>query len=152
MEYECFPLNEDDLVECAYLFVNAFKHEPWNEDWDFKDAFRRLSNFLSPPYSIGLKVVGKNGIQGFLVGEMEQWRGAQSFYLKEICISKKRQRSGLGKELMDALQNDLLKRGVSRIYLITQRESVPELFYKSLGFETNGSLHIMGKSVKENTP
>jgi len=39
-----------------------------------------------------------------------------------------------------------LKSGISRIYLITQRETVPERFYKSLGFRTNESLLIMGTS------
>ncbi len=149
MKYQFLPLDEDDIVECSHLFVNTFKHEPWNEDWDIDDAFNRLSNFLSPSYSIGLKAVNENNeIIGFLVGEIEQWRGSQNFYLKEMCVSKENQRSGLGKELMIALQNELVKQGISKIYLITQRESFPEMFYNSMGFKTNGSLIIMGKSIE----
>ncbi len=148
MKYQFLPINEDDLIECSHLYVNTFKHEPWNENWDMDDVFNRLSNFLSPSYSIGLKAVNENKIQGFFVGEIEQWRGSQNFYLKEMCVSKEFQRSGLGKELMIALQNKLVELGISRIYLITQRKTVPEMFYKSLGFETNGSLIIMGKSIE----
>ena len=147
MKYQFLPLNEDDLVECSHLYVNTFKHEPWNEDWDIDDAFNRLSNFLSPSYSMGFKAVNDNEIQGFLVGEIEQWSGSQSFFLKEMCVSKNMQRSGLGKELMRVLQEELVKKGVSRIYLITQRETIPEMFYKSLGFEPNDSLLIMRKSI-----
>jgi aminoglycoside 6'-N-acetyltransferase I len=150
MNFDILPLNEDDLVECSHLFVNTFKHEPWEEDWDIDDAFNRLSNFLSSSYSIGLKVVNEDEIQGFLVGEIEQWRGYQSFYLKEICVSINMQRSGLGRELMRVLQLELMKKGISRIYLITQRKTVPEKFYKSLDFATNDSLIIMGKSIEEN--
>jgi aminoglycoside 6'-N-acetyltransferase I len=150
MNFDILPLNEDDLVECSHLFVNTFKHEPWEEDWDIDDAFNRLSNFLSSSYSIGLKVVNEDEIQGFLVGEIEQWRGYQSFYLKEICVSINMQRSGLGRELMRVLQIELMKKGISRIYLITQRKTVPEKFYKSLDFATNDSLIIMGKSIEEN--
>jgi aminoglycoside 6'-N-acetyltransferase I len=143
-------LDEDDLVECSHLFVNTFKHEPWKEDWDIDDAFKRLSNFLSSSYSIGLKVVNEDEIQGFLVGEIEQWRGYQSFYLKEMCVSKNMQRSGLGRELLRVLQIELAKNGISRIYLITQRKTIPEKFYKSLDFITNDSLIIMGKSIEAN--
>jgi ribosomal protein S18 acetylase RimI-like enzyme len=151
MNFLILPLNEDDLVECSHLFVNTFKHEPWNEDWAVDDAFKRLRNFLSSSYSIGLKVVNEDEIQGFLVGEIEQWRGYQSFYLKEMCVSKKLQRSGLGRELMRVLQIELVKKGVLRIYLITQRKTVPEKFYKSLDFATNDSLIIMGKSIEANS-
>jgi ribosomal protein S18 acetylase RimI-like enzyme len=142
MKYKFLPLDEDDLVECSQLYINTFNNEPWNENWNMEDAFNRLSNFLSPTYSIGFKAVKKNLIQGFLVGEIEQWRGSQNFYLKEMCVSKEFQRSGLGRKLMLALQNKLYRLGISRIYLITQRETVPEIFYKSEGFETNGSLII----------
>lgn len=95
-----------------------------------------------------MKVVSEDEIQGFLIGEIEQWCGSQCFYLKEMCVSKKMQRSGLGKEMMRVIQDELAKKEISRIYLITQRETVPEKFYKSSGFETNGSLIIMGKSVE----
>lgn len=149
MKYQFLPLDEDDIVECSQLYVNTFKHEPWNEDWDIDDAFNRLSNFLTPSYSIGYKAVNETDeIEGFLVGEIEQWRGSQNFYLKEMCVLKEIQRSGLGKELMFVLQNKLAQRGISRIYLITQRDTIPEMFYNSMGFETNGSLVIMGKSTE----
>lgn len=147
MKYQYQKLTEDDLIECSHLYVNTFKHQPWNEEWDLDDAFNRLSSFLSTSYSIAIKAVIENKIQGFLIGEIEQWNGAKKLYLKEICVSKTRQRSGLGRELMRALQNKLGKRGISRIYLITQRETVPEIFYKSLGFTTNTGLILMGKSI-----
>ena len=76
MNFEFLSLTEDDLVECSQLFVNTFKHEPRNEDKDIDDACNRLSNFLSSPYSMGLKVVRQDKIQGFLVGEIEQWRNS----------------------------------------------------------------------------
>ncbi|MCX4029148.1 GNAT family N-acetyltransferase [Endozoicomonas sp. SM1973] len=151
MNYQFLSLDEDDLVECAQLYVNTFKDEPWNEDWDLEDAFNRLHNFLTPPYSIGLKVVNESEIQGFLIGEIEQWRGSQSFYLREICISKKMQGLGLGKKLMHTLNNELIAKNVSRVYLVTQRDTTPESFYRALGFKTNDKLIVMGKSVNINS-
>ncbi|MCK5068890.1 MAG: GNAT family N-acetyltransferase [Desulfocapsa sp.] len=149
MNYQHLPLTEDDLVECSQLYIDTFKHAPWNEEWQIDDAFDRLSNFLSPLYSIGIKVVKDNEILGFFIGEIEQWNGVKNFYLKEICVSNSMQRSGLGKELIVVLQKELEGRGVPRIYLITQRETIPEWFYSSLGFTANQSLIIMSKDIKK---
>jgi ribosomal protein S18 acetylase RimI-like enzyme len=148
MNYQYFPLDEDDIVACSQLYVDTFKHPPWNEEWQIEDAFNRLTNFLSPLCSIGFKVVKDNKILGFLIGEIEQWNGTQNFYLKEMCVSNSLQRSGLGKKLIAVLENELDGRGISRIYLITQRETIPEWFYSSLGFTMNESLVIMGKTVE----
>lgn len=148
MDYQILPLDENDLVECSQLYVETFRHEPWNESWGVDDALKRLSNFLASPYSIGLKTLYKGEIQGFLVGDIEQWRSYQNFNLKEMCVAKEIQRSGIGRKMVLALQDELIKQNISRIYLITQREAIPEIFYKSLGFETNGKLVIMGKSIE----
>jgi N-acetylglutamate synthase-like GNAT family acetyltransferase len=78
------------------------------------------------------------------------WPDGYYLNTSEICVSINMQRSGLGRELMRVLQLELMKKGISRIYLITQRKTVPEKFYKSLDFATNDSLIIMGKSIEEN--
>jgi aminoglycoside 6'-N-acetyltransferase I len=151
MNYHHSPLDEDDIVECSQLYVDTFKHAPWNEEWQIEDAFDRLSNFLSPLYSIGFKIVKDNEIVGFLIGEIEQWNGTKNFYLKEMCVSNSMQRSGLGKKLITVLQNELKNRGISRIYLITQRETIPEWFYSALDFTANQSLVIMSTSVENSS-
>ncbi len=148
MEIEIQNIDEDDLVECSELFVSTFKESPWNEEWSTEDAFERLRDFLACPNSFALKAIQNNQISGFLIGEIQKWNGAYFYFLKEICVSGKIQRKGVGSTLIENLTIRLKVRGISRIYLITQRDSIPSSFYSSLGYSENTRIMVMGKSVE----
>lgn len=141
-------LENDDLVECSRLYVSIFKEPPWTEEWSIEDAFERLNDFLACPNTVSLKAVDGGEIIGFLTGEIQKWNGARFYYLKEICVSGKDQRKGVGSTLIGSLTMILKSQGVSRIYLITQRDSIPSSFYSSLGYTENSSIMVMGMSVE----
>lgn len=145
---EIKKLENDDLVECSRLYASIFKEPPWNEEWSIEDAFERLSDFQACPNTVSLKAVNNGQIIGFLSGEIQKWNGAHFYYLKEICVSGKNQRKGVGSALIGNLTMSLKSQGVSRIYLITQRGSIPSSFYSSLGYTENSSIMVMGKSVE----
>lgn len=149
MTVSYIQLDEDDLINCAELYVSIFKQAPWNEEWSHDDAFERLGDFLACPKSIGIKAVYEKKIVGFLLGEVQRWNGANYFYLKEICVANKLQRQGIGKLLMAKLNQKLSEIKVERIYLITQRSSIPSEFYSSIGFSSNESVVVMGKPIKK---
>lgn len=148
MGLEIIEINIDDLHVCSQLYIDTFRASPWNEDWNKHDAFERLSDFLSCPNTISVKAILDGQVIGFLIGEVQQWNGFKFFYLKEICVANSAQRKGIGKILIKNLEKSLQKRGVSRMYLITQRESIPSKFYSSLGFTENHKLLLMGKSLE----
>jgi ribosomal protein S18 acetylase RimI-like enzyme len=151
MEIIFSDIDEDDLVGCSELYVATFRDSPWNEEWSTEDAFERLSDFLASPKSIAVKAIHNGNICGFLLGQLQQWNGATFYYLKEICVSYALQRRGIGKSLMGKLEEILTENGVSRIYLITQRDSVPSGFYSSLGFSENQNVMVMGKQVEKSS-
>ena len=147
MEYIFSNIDEDDLVACAELYVATFREPPWNEEWSMDNAFERLSDFLAAPKSLALKAVRNGDICGFLFGKLQQSNGACHYDLEEICVSSNFLRQGIGKDLIGKLEEILLKKGVTRIYLITQRDSGPSSFYSAMGFSENDSLMVMGKAV-----
>jgi len=151
MEVIVDQLDIDDLVECSDLYVSTFIAEPWNETWNKDDAFDRLNDFLSSPNSVALKAVCNNEILGFLIGENQAWNGEKFHYLKEICVHNSKHRQGIGKNLMNSLEAMMNDHGVSRIYLITQRDSVPSEFYSRLGYTENTNIMVMGKAVGESS-
>ena len=112
-----------------------------------EDAFERLSDFLAAPKSLAIKAMRNGNICGFLFGKIQQWNGVAYYDLEEICVSNTIQRQGVGKSLMDKLEKTLIEKSVSRIYLITQRNSDPSSFYSALGFSENQSLMVMGKKI-----
>jgi len=148
MKVKIDDLDQDDLVECAELYVSVFKKAPWNEAWSTEDAFERLSDFLACQNTIALKGVQNNRILGFLIGETQKWNDGYFYYLKEICVSGEDQRKGVGSSLIRYLNMILKSRKVSKIYLITQRNSIPSSFYTSLGYSENYRIMVMGRSVE----
>jgi aminoglycoside 6'-N-acetyltransferase I len=151
MEILFSDIDEDDLVDCSELYVATFRASPWNEEWSTEDAFERLSDFLASPKSIAVKATHNRNICGFLIGEIQQWNGASFCYLKEICVLNALQRRGIGKSLIGKLEEILAENGVPRIYLITQRDSVPSDFYSALGFSENKNIMVMGKQVDKSS-
>ncbi len=66
--------------------------------------------------------------------------------LWDIVISKKSQRLGLGKIIIEALLNDKNIKSVERVYLMTTNSTD---FYKQLGFKKNSqqSLLLLDKNI-----
>ena len=147
MEFVFSSIDEDDLVACSGLYVATFRESPWNEEWSMEDAFERLSDFLSAPKSLAIKAMQNGNICGFIFGKIQQWNGVAYYDLEEICVSNTIKRQGVGRSLMGELEKILIEKGVSRIYLITQRNSGPSSFYSALGFSENQSLVVMGKKI-----
>ena len=147
MEFKLSSIDEDDLVGCSELYVATFRESPWNEEWSTEDAFERLGDFLACPKPLAIKAMRNGNICGFLFGKIQQWNGAVYYDLEEICVSNTIQRQGVGKILMGKLEEMLIEKGVSRVYLITQRDSAPSSFYTALGFSENQSVMVMGKKI-----
>ncbi len=140
-------LGEDDLLECAGLYVESFKQPPWDEAWQIDDALERLSDFFVCPKTIALKVTQKDNIIGFFIGNIEVWCADNYFYIKEMCVSHAQLRNGIGSLLMNSLERTLKEKNISRVYLMTQRDSIPERFYTSLGYMVNEEIIVMRKFV-----
>jgi ribosomal protein S18 acetylase RimI-like enzyme len=117
MKITISDIDEDDLLSCSEIFVSTFRESPWNEEWSVEDAFERLSDSLSSPKSIAIKAVFDGYICGFLFGEIQQWCGAGTYYLKELCVSKALQRRGVGKALVAKLEAMLTEREISYLML-----------------------------------
>ncbi len=148
MELVFSTIEEDDLVDCSELYAATFREPPWNEGWNMEDAYERISSYLSHPKSVAIKVSANEQICGFVFGKIQQWNSYTSYDLEEMCVSKAFHRKGIGKALIAELEASLMEKGVSKIYLVTQRASIPSYFYSSLAFSEERDLIIMVKSLE----
>lgn len=46
MNLEYKIMKEEDFESCAYELIEAFKEEPWNEEWTFEQAFTRIDEIM----------------------------------------------------------------------------------------------------------
>ncbi|MCF6281397.1 MAG: GNAT family N-acetyltransferase [Candidatus Polarisedimenticolaceae bacterium] len=148
MDITLTTIKEADLLSCAELYSTTFKQKPWCEEWLLDDVILRLSNFLAAPSVISMQAKDGDHLIGFLIGETEQWNGSKYFYLKEICVAHDTQRKGVGKILIEILEKQLQELGITKLYLITQREGIPANFYSALGFSEHNALSVIGKTIE----
>jgi len=125
-------MTEEQLDDCAALFVDVFNAPPWNESWQLADARRRLGDIFRTPGSRGVCLFEDGQLLAFALGLVERSAGADHFRLSEMCVRTSEQRRGLGGALLDALADALPD--VRSWYLQTLRDGDAATFYEKHGF------------------
>lgn len=149
MIYSTINKNQtESLKELASLYVDSFNIAPWNEKWTMDTAAIRIKSIMDTPDFIGYKAEQEGKVTGFILGFIEQFQNDKIFQIKEICVNPALQKTGIGKGLIQKLEEELRKNEIRGIYLITTRQGAVEKFYNSSGFTENSHLLVMQKPMK----
>ncbi len=141
-------LDKDDLNDCASLYVTVFNAEPWNENLDKAMALQRLSHLISLPNMVGRKCIVENNIVGFWIGYIEPLADFNRLFIKEILVHSKLQNQGVGKHLMQSVDEYEALYKCRNICLLTNRETNAYFFYQKMGYDSPQDIIFMEKSVK----
>lgn len=133
--------------EILELYVKSFRMEPWNEEWTLDMAGMRINDYLQNPMAIGYEARQDGIIVGFLMGYMTSYLGVKEFHIQDFVISVDFSRMGLGSKMLSLVQQDVERRGVEAINLLTLRDPRTEGFYNKNGYEINSNLVFMNKSI-----
>lgn len=135
------------LSDYISLHQKAFGMEPWNEKWSYEDSMSRLIDIQNTPRFLGL--VYKDGTKtlGVLMGNVEQMNGYQQFFLKEMFVHDNYMNRGIGKLLLDALDNVLKATSVTEIMLFTSYSNGTNQFYEKCLFSAIEEYGMMKKDV-----
>ena len=144
---EIYPLELGQLSQCAELFIDAFSTPPWNERWAPTAAVDRLTDAYQTPGAYSLVAIEEGAILGFLIGAVETWYKGYHYQVKELCVGVSYQRRGVGKALIETLQQRLSGKEVTTIYLLTMRHSVAETFYLQNGFTYLSDRIVVSKAL-----
>lgn len=129
-------MTAEHLDGCARLLVSAFNGEPWNEKWTLETARKDILQTLGVPDYLGF-VYLEDGVKGMAAGHREQDAENVVFYLGVLCVSPAAQRKGVGGELIRRLEEMLTDMGIRSIYLLTDRGTPAEAFYKKIGYKVS---------------
>ena len=133
---EIKELTMDNFEEIKALFRSVFMAPPWNDDWSDDN---QLTNYLldlmgvRTPLDLGLYENGE--LVGISLGGIKHWWGGTEYYIEELCIKTELQGRGLGKEFIKGIEKLLPSKGVTQIFLMTERTVPAYSFYKGLGFK-----------------
>lgn len=137
----------EDLSDLAYMYVETFNSEPWNDRWTIETATKRLQQMINTEDSYGLCVYHDNVLCGALLGCMEQFYDGIMFNLKEFWIKNEMRGNGIGSAVFSRLEEELKQKGVTQIILFTSKGDYTEAFYNKNGLESYSDMIFMSKRI-----
>ena len=141
------PITTANLEQCIDLYIAVFNSEPWNESWTYGNAKERLSDLLNTPKFFGLQLYCQNELIGFIAGNSKKSYQGLTYYLAELCVRSEIQGKGYGSRLLHLLENELLKRNIKSLYLLTANKGAAKYFYKTNNYQVNENRIVMNKDL-----
>lgn len=135
MDLELRKLVIDDIPKVADVYVEAYAEEDWNEKWDRKDAAQRIYEIISSPQCEGGIYLIKGEIVGCILFEILTWHTGKQLEVKEIFVHPQYQRKGIGQKLLEYAEMIGMKKGVSELFLWTNKSKTLINFYSKMGYQ-----------------
>ena len=132
---EFIVLDDTYLNQMALLYKNAFRGEPWNDDWSDEAQLSEYIKEISKNFkalNFGLLIDGK--LAAMSVGMIRHWWEGTNYNIEEFCVSPDLQGQGVGSRFMKMIEDDILNRGLCGIFLQTDSDKPSYRFYKKNGF------------------
>ncbi len=147
-EEVCYEeMTENHLNELAQLYVETFNAAPWNDEWTFETARKRLQQLLHSEEPFGLCVYHGGQLCGAVLGVLEQYFDGPMYNLHEYWVKNEMRGHGIGSKLFTEMEKRLQERGVKNIILITAKGDATEHFYHKQGMGTDPDMVFMTKRI-----
>ncbi|PMC37836.1 GNAT family N-acetyltransferase [Bacillus sp. UMB0899] len=140
------PITLDKMEQCIELYMNVFNSEPWNEKWTYEVTRERLTDLLHTPKFLGFLLYDNGNLIGFIAGNSKKTYKGLTFYLAELCINNQTQGKGYGSKLLLYLEDELKKRHIQSLYLLTANGGLAEAFYLKNDYTLNENRIVMKKN------
>lgn len=132
---EIKKLEKKDIHECALELMQAFKGEPWNEDWTYEQAYLRIEQIMANPFARGYIICDQDKVVAMSCGRIMTYLDSQEFWIDEFSVDPSYQGQHLGQKLMDHIKEEMKKEEIESLVLITCRHFPCESFYKKQGYQ-----------------
>lgn len=136
MEDQFTELDQTHLPQMAELYRDAFGRAPWNDDWDdtrqLTEYMKEISGSL---HALNYGLFREGALIALSVGMIRHWWEGTNYNIEEFCVVPALQGQGVGTRFMQRIAEDVQARGLSGIFLQTDRDKPAYRFYQHNGFQ-----------------
>lgn len=132
---EIRELSMRNIGAIKQLFSGVFSGEPWNDDWSNDIQLHSyIAELIGNDSSLTFGLYVNGGLVGLSMGNIRHWWQGVEYNIAELCIKTDMQGNGFGTEFVKLIEESVRSRGVTRIFLQTQRHAPAYDFYCKNGF------------------
>ena len=142
-------IDDESVMLCATLYQNAYKEEPWNEEYQIDEVVDYLNRFVKSQTKKAYMLLFEDKIIGIALGLIIPCINSDYFRLEDICIATEYQRNGFGGQFIQLLSDCLVYENCDSILLGTQKEYPSHHFYIKNGFQEIDSVLLYRALDKE---
>ena len=137
----------EHIREYGRIYAAAFSGEPWNDNWKPEDAEIHVGEIMESKRSYGLEYVVDGKVIGFILGSSMLFCWGRMFEINDLAVHPDHQRQGVGAKLLEACLEEMKKRGVKGVNLITKSDGFLPEFYEKHGFKKETKVILMGADL-----
>ncbi|QLF70607.1 GNAT family N-acetyltransferase [Peteryoungia desertarenae] len=131
-----------EVCQASSLFRNAYAEAPWYETWTELAAHERLLELAGMPGRIAVGAYVESRMIGITVGFTQSNVRGKSLYIAEVVVEPYYQAKGVGRRLLEVMQQEAKAEGHVGAWLVTRGEGRTAEFYRKLDFTQSESLRI----------
>lgn len=144
-------LSKKNVAETAGVYRLAFKKADVGERWDQASAEKYIQHCLEKQPDLFFVAISEEEIIGGVAGEIKPWWDGIHLAETELFVHPNHQGKGVAKMLLAKVLEEAIKKyNIQSFEGIAdgKRHKFPMEWYKRIGFEESGWVHIWG-SPKE---
>ena len=128
-------MDVESIEICANIYQNAYKNDPWNEEYSIVEIKDYLSRFMNSETKRAYMLMMDEEIIGIALGLIVPCIDSDYFRLEDICLLPQYQRNGLGGQFIKLISDCVSNEKCDSILLGTQRGYPAHEFYLKNGFK-----------------
>ena len=135
---------QKDAGEIAEILMKESAKKPYNEKYTIKTALKEVKDLFKK--EIYIAMIEKE-IVGFIASNVTP-DNKEKVYIRELWLKPKYQKRGIGKILMNFIEDLYKKKGVKTMRVVAKRKAGAFNFYKRINYYEYKELVFMEKRLR----
>jgi len=133
-----------DFKEIAQILMKESSKKPYNEKYTMKIALKEVAKFSKDELYIA---TDEKEIMGFISSNITS-DNKKKAYIRELWLRPAYQKKGIGKTLVEFIEEIYKKKGVKTIRLLAKKNAGAFNFYKKIKYTELKEMVFMEKKLK----